>query len=47
MFQQILERGLLEISAGEAAIIVMLRNHGPTEMALAFDVGLGSFALRL
>jgi hypothetical protein len=47
IFEETLQRGTLDISAGEATIIVGMRQQRPTEVALALNVRLGRLALRL
>ena len=47
MFEQVLQRGPVEIRARESAVVVIVRNGGPAQMPLALDVRFGGFALRL
>jgi hypothetical protein len=45
VFEQLLKSRAVEVSAGEAAVIVMSRNQGPAEMLLADDVRFGGLTL--
>src|SRR5581483_3542436 len=44
--QEPLQPGPIHVAAAEAAVGIGLFDHGPTEFALAADVGLGCFTLR-
>jgi len=45
VIEQLAERWALHRAAGEAAIVVVVAHQLPAFMGLAFDVGLGRFAL--